>query len=303
MPRIVSLIASATEIVHALGLGDSQVGRSHECDYPEAVRSLPVCTQPAFAVDGDSAEIDRLVKEKLRSAVSIYDVFEDVLERLRPTHIITQTQCRVCAVSLEDVERALCGSLSSRPTVIALEPNSLAGIWEDIHRVADACGIAEKGRALVESLQAQMQEISKRAIATGKRPRVACIEWIEPLMAAGNWIPELVERAGGINLLGEAATHSPFVTWEDVRAADPDVVVIAPCGFGLARARREMYWMEQRPGWADLRAVRSGQVYLTDGNQYMTRPGPRVVESLRILAEILHPGGFEPTLEGVGWSR
>jgi iron complex transport system substrate-binding protein len=190
--RIVSLISSATEIVHALGLGTHQVGRSHECDYPESVKCLPVCTSPKFAVNGDSRQIDRLVKETLAKSVSVYDVFEEVLERLAPTHILTQTQCKVCAVSLEDVERAMSAGLSTRPKVVALEPNSLADVWKDIRRVADACGVPDCGEQLVSRLQARMRAIQEAATATQERPRVACIEWQEPLMAAVNWTPELI---------------------------------------------------------------------------------------------------------------
>jgi iron complex transport system substrate-binding protein len=302
MLRIVSLIASATEIVHSLGLTNCQVGRSHECDFPDQIRELPVCTAPAFATGGTSQEIDRRVKERLINALSVYEVFQDVLDRLQPTHIITQTQCRVCAVTLEDVERSLARSVSSRPKLVALEPQALADIWSDIERVAEACGVAGAGSAVVGALQHRMQEISKRA-AQDRRPRVACIEWHEPLMAAGNWVPELVELAGGDNLFGKAGLHSPWMNWDELVAADPDVIVSMPCGFDLARTRQEMYWLTDRPEWRKLHAVRAGAVYLADGNQYMNRPGPRIVESLQILAEIFHPDVFEPKLKGSAWER
>src|SRR5450755_5048607 len=207
MLRIVSLIASASEIVNVLGLTPYQVGRSHECDYPEEIRSLPVCTTPSFEIAGSSAEIDRRVKERVANALSVYEVFEDVLERLQPTHIVTQTQCRVCAVTLEDVERALTGSISSRPKLIALEPNALDDIWNDIQRVAAACGVASKGEEVVSTLRDRMRQISTRARSAARRPRVACIEWHEPLMAAGNWVPELIELAAGENLFGKAGLH------------------------------------------------------------------------------------------------
>jgi iron complex transport system substrate-binding protein len=303
MARIVSLIASATEIVHALGLGPEQVGRSHECDFPDEVRALPVCTTPSFQVTGSSAEIDRRVKERVANALSVYEVFQDVLERLQPTHIVTQTQCRVCAVSLEDVERALAGSISSRPKLVALEPNALDDIWNDVHRVAVACGVASQGEELVKTLRDRMRQISTRAHQAARRPRVACIEWHEPLMAAGNWVPELVELAVGENLFGQASLHSHWMGWDELVAADPDVIVSMPCGFDLERTRQEMYWITERPGWSKLRAVESGEVYLADGNRYMNRPGPRIVESLEILAEILHPEIFEPSLEGPAWQR
>jgi iron complex transport system substrate-binding protein len=289
VPRIVSLISSATEIVHALGQFDSLVGRSHECDYPAEVADLPVCTRPTISVSGDSREIDRLVKDRLRDAVSVYEVFPQVLERLQPTHILTQTQCEVCAVSLKDVEAALAGGLSCSPRVVPLHPNSLADVWDDFRRVANALGIAARGEATIEELKSRMCAISRRALSDAARPTVACIEWIEPLMAAGNWVPELVDMAGGVNLFGEAGRHSPWMSWEQLVAADPEVIVVMPCGWDAARTEPEMHWLTGRPEWNSLRAVRSGRVHLTDGNQYFNRPGPRLVESLEILAGFLHP--------------
>jgi iron complex transport system substrate-binding protein len=289
VPRIVSLIASATEIVHALGQFQFLVGRSHECDFPEDVAGLPVCTRAAISVSGDSREIDRLVKDRLREAISVYEVFSDVLERLQPTHIITQTQCEVCAVSLKDVEAALASGLSSNPRIVPLHPNSLADVWDDIRRVAGALGIAQRGETVVEELKGRMCAISRRALSDQTRPTVACIEWLEPLMAAGNWLPELVEMAGGVNLFGESGRHSPWMTWEQLVAADPEVIVIMPCGWDPARTEPEMHWLTDRAEWMRLRAVRGGRVHLTDGNQYFNRPGPRLVESLEILAGVLHP--------------
>jgi iron complex transport system substrate-binding protein len=301
MLRIVSLIASATEIVHALDLTACQVGRSHECDYPEPVLALPVCTNPGFPIDGSSSEIDRRVKEKLANALSVYEVFPDVLDRLQPTHIITQTQCQVCAVSLQDVERALNLSVSSQPKLVPLEPNGLADIWQDIRRVASACEVPERGENVVACLQERMNRIACTAKRSLERPRVACIEWQEPLMAAGNWVPELVELAGGVNLFGKAGIHSPWLDWKQLADSDPDVIVVSPCGFDLARTRAEMHWLEQRPEWHGLQAVQRGDVFLVDGNQYMNRPGPRIVESLQILAEILHGDLFPPVLQGTAW--
>ena len=289
MPRIVSLISSATEIVHALGQFDSLVGRSHECDFPQEIAKLPICTRPTIPVTGDSREIDRLVKYRVRDALSVYEVFPDVLERLQPTHIITQTQCEVCAVSLKDVEAALARGLSCTPQIVPLNPNSLADVWDDIRRVARSLGIAERGESVVDGLSARMCAISQRALSHPERPRVACIEWIEPLMAAGNWVPELVEMAGGENLFGEAGKHSPWMSWEQLVAADPEVIAIMPCGWDPARAEPEMHWLTGRPEWPRLAAVRNQRVHLLDGNQYFNRPGPRLVESLEILAGILHP--------------
>jgi iron complex transport system substrate-binding protein len=298
MPRIVSLIASATEIVDALGMTASLVGRSHECDYPEAVKALPVCTRPRIPVDGSSREIDALVKASARTSVSIYDVFDDLIGRLAPTHILTQIQCEVCAVSLRDVEDAISRGMAGRPRILSLQPDSLAQIWADFRRVARALEIPEHGETVVAGLQARMTGGARPPAP--RAPRVACIEWIEPLMAAGNWTPELIEMAGGINLFGEAGRHSPWMTWEELAAADPDVIVIAPCGFDLARTEPEMHWLTDRPDWKKLRAVQSGRVHLADGNQYFNRPGPRVVETFEILVEILHPE-MAPRHRGIAW--
>jgi iron complex transport system substrate-binding protein len=291
MPRVVSLIASATEIVHALGALPWLAGRSHECDFPEAVRALPVCTAPRFAVDGDSREIDRLVKQTLAASISVYRVFDDVLERLQPTHILTQIQCEVCAVSLRDVERSVAARLASRPRIVALQPFSLADVWEDIGRVARSLELEETGARVVACLRERLRAVSNAARRGVSRPRVACIEWIEPLMPAGNWMPELVEIAGGENL--------SWKTWEDLAAGDPDVLLVMPCGFDLERAAREMHWLTGRPGWQDLRAVREHRVYAADGNQYFNRPGPRLVESAEILAEIINE--TTPRWCGTAW--
>jgi len=302
-PRIVSLIASATEIVHALGFGESLVGRSHECDWPPEVTQLPMCSEPRINVHGTSREIDDRVKDALRDAVSVYRVDARMLDDLQPTHIVTQTQCEVCAVSLKDVEQAVCDLVSSRPEIISLAPMCLAHVWDDIQRVADVLGLPERGSALVQSLQARLNVVTERAGHVAARSTIACIEWIDPLMCAGNWVPELVELAGGRDVLGTAGQHSPYMTMDDLTAADPDVIAIMPCGFDIARAAEEMPVLANRPEWRALRAVREGRVYLTDGNQYFNRPGPRLVESAEILAELLHPAEFPPQHQGSGWVR
>lgn len=301
--RILSLLASATEIVHALGLGRFQVGRSHECDFPEEVSRLPICSRPSFPVSGSSAEIDALVKERLRTAMSIYDLDSALIRQLAPTHIVTQTQCEVCAVSLNDVERALRAELDADCRIVALEPHALSDLWRDIGLVAAACDCESSGSALVQRLQSRMAEITNSVSVSAWSPRVAAIEWLEPLMAAGNWVPELIGMAGGENLFGQAGRHSPWMTWDQLVAADPDIIVALPCGFDIARIRQEIHWLTCRPGWPGLQAVRQKRVFLCDGNQYMNRPAPRLVESLQIFAEIFHPDRFAPTLEGTGWLR
>jgi iron complex transport system substrate-binding protein len=287
MPRIITLIASATEIVCALGFEDQLVGRSHECDYPESVRRLPVCTEPKFNVEGSSCEIDQRVKALLREALSVYRVDAERLRELEPHVIVRQSHCDVCAVSLRDVERAVCSWLSACPRLVSLAPNGLADVWTDIEQVAEALDARERGTELIQRLQGRMDAITERASMLLARPTVACIEWIDPLMAAGNWMPELVELAGGVNLFGEAGKHSPWMTWEQLVARDPDVILVLPCGFDMDRSR----------------AVGEGRVFLADGNQYFNRPGPRLAESLEILAEVLHPEAFRFGHETTGWQR
>jgi len=289
--------------VCALGLEDQVVGRSHECDFPPSVKGLPVCTRPNFATDGTSHEIDQRVKATLQEALSVYRVDTDLLRELRPSHIITQAQCEVCAVSLKEVEQAVCNLTDTNPAIVSLQPNSLADVWADIHRVAQALGVPERGHQLIRKLQNQMACISEKTQTVRMRPRVACIEWIDPLMAAGNWMPELVEMAGGMNLFGEAGMHSPWMTWEDIQKSDPDVILILPCGFDIQRTRQERRILTQKPGWSDLKAVRGRRVYVTDGNQYFNRPGPRLADSLEILGEILHPELFRFGHEGVNWQE
>lgn len=303
MPRIVSLIASATEIVSALGFEDQLVGRSHECDYPASTLQLPVCTEPKFSVAGKSADIDRHVKNIVREGLSVYRVHADALRELRPDVIVTQSHCEVCAVSERDVEEAACQWLGSEPRIVSLAPYDLDDVWQDISLVAQALGVPERGIELVSRLQERMETIADRARALSDRPTVGCIEWIEPLMAAGNWMPALVDKAGGTNLLGAPGKHSPWLCWEQLQALDPEAIVVLPCGFDRERTRREMPPLLGKPGWEELRAVHDRRVFLTDGNQYFNRPGPRLAESLEILAEILHPEEFHFGHEGEGWER
>lgn len=303
MLRIVSLIPSATEIVHSLGLTDALVGRSHECDYPPQVKDLPVCTEPKFNPEGTSLEIHDRVTDLLQSALSVYRVKTEVLEQLQPTHILTQAQCEVCAVSLADVEQAVGTLVSSQPQIISLQPNQLSELWSDLDRVATAFGIS--AAELTASLQQRIDRCTAKtqSLTPEERPTVACIEWIEPLMAAGNWIPELVNLAGGRSLFGTVGQHSPWLQWDELIGADPEAIVIMPCGFDLERTEQEAKILKQHPGWAELQAVKSDRVYVTDGNQYFNRPGPRLVDSLEILAEILHPNQFNFGYAGQGWRK
>ena len=301
--RIVSLIASATEIVCALGMKKHLVGVSHECDYPLSVKNLPACSSTKIEMDERSYAIDEKVKAIVQESLSVYKVDADLLEALQPTHIITQTQCDVCAVSLKDVEDAVCHITSSRPQIITLEPNSLANVWEDIKRIGDGLGISQEAETVITGLKERINTIASRARQTDRTPTVACIEWIDPLMSTGNWMPEFIELAGGINLFGETGKHSPWMTWEQLVDKDPDIILIMPCGFDIERTMQDMPLLTGKNEWQNLQAVRSNNVYVADGNQYFNRPGPRLVDSLEILAEIMHPAVFNSHYEGSGWIR
>ncbi len=302
MVRIASLLPSATEIVAALGFQDALVARSHECDFPAGVDRLPHCTAPKIPLTGDSAEIDRRIKSVVEQGLSVYRVDSERLKTLRPDLIVTQSQCEVCAVSELELRSALENWLEDVPRIVSLNPESLADIWRDIGTVAGSLDVSDRGDDLIQALKDRMTTIAAQASALTTRPRVACIEWIDPLMAGGNWMPELVAMAGGHNLFGEPGKHSPWLSWEDVVAADPEVIVILPCGFDMARARAELPPLSERPDWPHLRAVRDGRVYIADGHHFFNRPGPRIAESLEILAEMLHPTEFEFGHEGVGWT-
>jgi iron complex transport system substrate-binding protein len=301
--RIVSLLPAATEIVCALGVADRLVGRSHECDFPSEIGALPVCTSPKVDPAASSQEIDRQVKALLQDAVSIYRIDTEKLRQLKPDIILTQAQCEVCAVSLTEVEQAVSEWLGKRPQIISLSPTRLADIWEDIRRVADALGVAGHGKEVLRALKNRAVDIIEKTCQLKDRPSVACIEWIEPLMAAGNWVPELVELAGGSNIAGEAGKHSPWMNWETLTRLNPELIVVMPCGFNIQRTRAEMAALIGRPEWSKLRAVKKDRVYLTDGNQYFNRPGPRIVESLEILTEMIHGDRFNFGHKGKGWER
>ena len=291
--KIVSLLPSATEIVAALGLTEALVGRSHECDYPQEIQNLPVCTEARLDSTRPSGKIHEDVTKIVQSALSIYQINIDVLEQLQPTHIITQDQCDVCAVSLAEVEKAVANQCTSQPKIISLQPNVITDLWADIERVADELGV--ESRRLVEDLEARVKICAQKTaqLSVMERPKVACIEWTDPLMIAANWIPELVTFAGGQYLFGVAGENAPQVTWETLVATNPDVIIFMPCGFDLERTRTEAMQLKNRLEWQNLQAVQSGRVYVSDGNSYFNRPGPRLVDSVEILAEILHPEIFE----------
>ena len=309
--RIVSLLPAATEIVAALGLQPNLVGRSHECDEPADVASLPALTAPRIDATASSREIHEQVGRAVTNPTSagpaaacnaggsssLFALDVDSLERLAPDLILTQAACDVCAIAAADVEAAA-RRMARPPRVVALAAENLAGIWADILAVGAATGRLARAREVVARLQARCDSVAcrirARARATGSRPpRVAVIEWLDPPMAAGNWVPELVCLAGGDDPLGHPGGHSHWITWDDVAAADPDVVVLVPCGFPLDRVVAEASSTAVQPHLQRLRASREGRLWAVDGHHLFNRPGPRLVDSLEVLAAILQPGAFQ----------
>ena len=311
-PRVVSLLASATEIVAALGCVDWLVGRSHECDWPPTVQALPVVSHVTIAANLSSAAIDAEVKRRsaqanqvpsaAMQALSLYRLDVDMLRDLHPDVILTQTQCEVCAVSERDVTEALRQLTGMAPRVVSLAPYRLADVWHDVERVGQALGRADAAAALVSNYMARLTALKGKQHSLKEwdhPPRVAMLEWLDPLMAAGNWTPELVAIAGGDNIFGRLGEHSPWLTWDELSAADPDVIILAPCGFDLPRTLQDVPILQAHPNWATLKAVQTGHIYAADGNAYFNRSGPRLVESAEILAEMLWGG---TPREGV-WMR
>ena len=303
-PRIVSLLPSASEILNCLGLMPYVVGRSHECDYPTEVEKRPICTAARLNSDKSSGEIDRDVQQLLYSALGIYEVKLETLKALNPTHIVTQDQCDVCAVTLDDVKKAVDAIADTDIKIISLQPNILADVYGDINRVAEEFNV--DAETVLESLQQRVVNITKQisSLNLAQRPKVAAIEWIDPLMGGGNWLPELVELAGGDNVLGRQGHHSPYINWDKLREEDPDIVIVLPCGFDGERTRQEMLAdVKQHPQWLQLRAVQNDHLYICDGNAYFNRPGPRLVDSLEILAEIIHPQLFKRQYPEQAWQK
>ncbi len=297
--RIVSLLPSATEIVYALGLGDRLVGVTHECDYPPQARAKLRLTASALPPAASSAEIDRHVRASLHAGSSLYSLDADALERLAPDLIITQELCDVCAVSYDVVARAT-KRLRGDPRLISLEPGSLEDVFANIATVAELTGTGTAATELLERLRTRVAALRARAAAlTGERKRVLVLEWPDPPFCGGHWTPGLIELAGGESVLGNAGVNSTVVTWEQIAAADPDIVIVAPCGYSLPVALQAARELRAEPAWTALRAVRDGSAYALDGNAYVNRPGPRLVDTAElfhgiIAGEVIGAGGLDP---------
>ena len=311
--RIISLLASATEMVAALGCLDQMVGRSHECDYPPEIQALPVVSTVQIDINTSSAQIDAQVKQLAQEkrepedpalkALSIYAIDIDKLQELRPDVIFTQTQCEVCAVSEHDVIQAIAQLTGLQPLVVSLSPYRLQDVWEDVLRVGQALGKRDQAQTLVEKYQQRLTDLAVKTAAFCTKPRVAVLEWLDPLMGAGNWTPELVAYAGGENIFGEIGQHTPWLTWEELQAANPDVIVLSPCGYTLERAMQDVPLLQNHSAWADLQAVRNGRVYAIDGNQYLNRSGPRLVESAELLARVIWGEHLPIFVDTNGWQH
>jgi iron complex transport system substrate-binding protein len=331
--RIVSLLSSATEILFAIGIGEQVVAISHECDYPAAATSLPRATRSRIDSSRPSSAIDMQVKQLLEAGEPLYEIDRGLIRELAPDLIVTQAQCDVCAVRYQDVVDFVAGERALAWTkVLALNPQSLADVLVDLERVGAAAGAAAAAREYVRTLDRRIRRIDAKWHGTSKgqgvdcesrlcdveqsspqstldpvRASVVCLEWLGPLMAAGNWTPELIELAGGESRLAESGHHSGYVDWVTVRDCDPDVLLIAPCGFDLARSMAEARRLWELPGFCDLKSIRSGRAYVIDGNAYLNRSGPRIVDSLEILAHLIRPDRFPASecelAEGRAWSR
>ena len=286
--KIVSLLPSSTEIVCKLGFRENLVGVSHECDYPLSVKDLPILTKPRFSPIESSQKIDNSVQDLLKKGLSVYEVNTDLLKNLAPDLIITQAQCEACAVSLNDVKKAVSDWVGNKPDIVSLEPNYLDEVWSDFERVGEKLNSSDSYLKFKTEIEQRLENLKQKSQHLSKRPTVVCVEWIDPLMIAANWVPELVDIAGGINMLSKPGSHSHIFKWEEILESNPDFIIMMPCGFDIDRTLEEIEILKQKPDWSKLEAVKSNNVFVVDGNQYFNRPGSRLLESAEILFEIFN---------------
>jgi iron complex transport system substrate-binding protein len=297
--RICSLLPSATEILYVLGLGDDVVGVSHECDFPEGARSKPRATRTSIDQERlSSGAIDEAVRASLRRGESLYELDAELLDRLRPDLVVTQQLCEVCAVGPMQIARVL-QELPSKPRVVSLHPHTLEEMLEEVRLLGEATDRRHEAGRVIEGLRQRMERVRER---TGSRPRPAvfCLEWLSPPMACGHWVPEQVACAGGREVLGRAGQSSRSVRWEEVVAAQPEVLILMPCGFPIERTQRELSLIASQPRWRELPAVRKGAVHVVDGPAYFNGAGPRLIDGIELLAGLLHPVEHDPLLTGKG---
>ena|SRR5215469_10502199 len=287
--RLISFLPSATEMVFALGLGDRLVGVSHECDFPAAAKTKPVVVKPVLPLEKMSlCEIDAAVAERIGSGQNIYQVDERLLEQLAPTHILTQDLCQVCAPSGNEITRAL-AALPVKPRILWFTPHSIEEIFGNIRELGASTGRMIQAEELSAVADARLQNVIELTRKTSLRPRVFCLEWIDPYYCCGHWVPEMVELAGGQDALGRKGADSVRISWTDIAGLSPEILVVSPCGFGVEEAAEQAKQLLQQPGWNDLPAVLNDRVFAVDANAYFSRPGPRVVDGVELLAHLIHP--------------
>ncbi len=290
--RIVSLLPAATEICYALGLDGDLVGVSPECDYPPASKEKPVMSRVLMDSDGKtSADTNEMVGRALARGGALYEVDERALQDASPDVILTQALCEVCAPTVGDV-RAAAAHLVPKPRIVSLDPHRLKDVLEDVERVGKACGAGVAARSVVEDLRDRIERVAFLTGHTHARPKVACLEWLDPLFSAGHWVPEMVELAGGVDVLAQPGDKSRRIEPKDVVIASPEIAVLMPCGFHLDRTRTEATALTTQTWWRNLPAARTNRVWAVDGSSYFNRPGPRLVDGLEILGHVLHPEIF-----------
>ena len=287
--RLISFLPSATEMVFALGLGDRLVGVSHECDFPAAAKTKPVVVKPVLPLEKMSLrEIDAAVAERISSGQNIYQVDERQLEQLAPTHILTQDLCQVCAPSGNEITRAL-AALPVKPRILWFTPHSIGEIFGNIRELGASTGHMIQAEELSAVADARLQNVIELTRKTSRRPRVFCLEWIDPFYCCGHWVPEMVELAGGQDALGRKSADSVRISWTDIAGLSPEILVVSACGFGVEEAAEQAKQLLQQPGWNDFPAVLNDRVFAVDANAYFSRPGPRVVDGVELLAHLIHP--------------
>ena len=303
LTKIVTLIPSATEIVAFLGQKNSIVGHSHECDYPKDLNNVAKLTSPKINVEGTSSEINKQINTILENSLSVYKVDIQKLKELDPDFIITQAHCEVCAVSFSEVKNIVNKYFNRKTKIISLEPNTLNDVFDDIKRVAKGLNIEnESNNKLIENLKIRLKKIKNLSAIQKQKPSVACIEWIDPLMIAANWIPEMVEIAGGANILGKSGVNSHWIKFEEIIDQNPEIIIFIPCGFNIEKTKKELdNYIKKNNSLRSLKAYKNHKLFVADGNQFFNRPGPRLIESLEIFAEIIHPNIFDFNHKGVGW--
>ena len=299
--RIVSLLPSCTEIICKLGYRKHLVGISHECDYPNSISGLPVLTKARLSTEGTSIEINQSVTDLLQRGLSVYDVDASLLKSLSPEIIVTQAQCEACAVSLDQVQDIVSNWTLNQTEIISLEPNTLNEVWLGFDIIAKTMDAPESSSILKSEINERFKLLKDKLKGTEQKPTVLCIEWIEPIMVAANWVPELVGLAGGRNVMSVSGTDSNFCSWDEIKQTNPDIIIMMPCGFGIKRTLDDIHYLQNRKGWQELKAVKENKVFVVDGNQYFNRPGPRLVDSAEILAEVIHPEYFERKYPEDAW--